>query len=165
MPFALISHIYYMQSFLSCVKVYSMVLLNIHLRDGLILLSKKQKKNEQCWNMAYDCIFSHLLARILLFWWDWEWQIYTARLSSALNKSKESLTGRSQIHTCGTSLFGVLQACVEVLFKNVFIYSLQGWEKSEFKNWLPFSLWAGTIWVATSYIFWNWIWISMLFII
>lgn len=80
MPFALISHIYYMQSFLSCVKVYSMVLLNIHLRDGFILLSKKQKKNEQCWNMAYDCIFSHLLARILLFWWDWEWQIYTALL-------------------------------------------------------------------------------------
>lgn len=112
MPFALILYIYYMQSFLLCVKVYSMVLLNIHLRDGFILLSKEQKKNEQCWNMAYDCIFfSQLLAKNLLFWWDWEWQIYTARLSSALNKSKESLTERSQIHTCGTSILGSPSMC------------------------------------------------------
>lgn len=57
MPFDLISYIYYRHSSSFYVKVYSMFLLNIHLRDGSILLSKEQKKSEQHWNMAYDCIF------------------------------------------------------------------------------------------------------------
>lgn len=65
--------------------------------------------------------FYQLLARILLFWRDWERQIYTVCLSSALNKSRQSLTGRSPIHinTCGKSLW-VLQACVGALFKREF---------------------------------------------
>ncbi len=137
-----------MQSFLLWVKVYSTILLNIHLRDGFILLSKKQKKTEQCWNMAYDCIFFPSC-----------WQQFScsdeiengrstqlAYLLPLINLRKAWQEDLKSTHVARLS--GVLQACVEVPFnkalKSIYLLYTGLEKKSEFKNWLPFSSWAGT---------------------
>ncbi len=135
-----LSHAFIICSFLLCVKVYSMVLLNIHLKVGFILLSKKQKKTEQCWNMAYDCLF-----------FPSSWQEFScsdeiengrstqlAYLLPLINLRKAWQEDLKSTHVARLS--AVLQACVEEYLFNLYRVG----KKSEFKNGLPFSSWAGT---------------------